>query len=94
MGQCLKPQFSSRTELSGFEEQEEGQSEIADPRQDLFSVDLFREFCVMFMDWCVTSLITEYNWNYHFITAGNNDRVSRRPTSMKPHFDLTFYNDP
>ena len=46
MGQCLKSQFSSRTELSGFEEQEEGQSEIADPRQDLFSVDLFREFCV------------------------------------------------
>ena len=46
MGQCLKSQSSSRTELSGFDEQEEGQSEIADPRQDLFSVDLFREFCV------------------------------------------------
>ena len=34
------------------------------------------------------------NWNCHFITAGSDDRVPRRPALMKPRFDGTPDPDP
>ena len=71
-----------------LQQQEKEQSEIADPRQDLF--------CVVYFVWYLWTgvLHSRHNYNCHFITAGSDDRVPRRPVLMQPHFECTPDPDP